>query len=120
MFNNKDDRPFWVKEAIEAFDLDTAEEISMLTNEQLLSLEGVGPATLEDIREMYPYEGEDEASQDEPAELYVQINPGRTIKNFPEEGEVMEAGDIRALTPEQADYVLRRGYGTIVEDVKQE
>lgn len=43
----------------DAYDLESTGEIVFLTDEQILDVHGVGPATLEGLREWYPYEEEE-------------------------------------------------------------
>ena len=54
----------WEIDLIAVYGLDDAEEISLLSDEEILSVDGIGPKTKEDARKKYPFIGDEKEAEE--------------------------------------------------------
>lgn len=88
-----------------ALALENAEQIRWLSDEEILAVKGIGPVTLEEIREVYPM---NEPGAGEPERVRVRVLPYRGV------GGIGNEGAEGWVSPEYARELVDDGYVELV------
>ncbi len=103
----EEEEPSWLEKVVEELGLDIPQQITKVPDEKLLEVKGVGPATLEDIRALFPFKKA--KSPAGPGKVMIRVRPMRGI------GGVGGAGTETAMGRELAEKYQAEGYVDILE-----
>ena len=96
----------WLPDVLEALGTESPGQIRYTPDEELLAVKGVGEATLEEIREVFPFEERKGAPGDQ---VKIRIRPMRGI------GGVGTAGEEAFMSRAEAEKYQAEGYIDILE-----
>lgn len=103
----EEEEPSWLEKVIDELKLEYPQKISRIPDEDLLEVKGVGPATLEDIRTLFPYQ--EPKSPAGPGQVMIRVRPMRGI------GGVGKEGTEAPMDRELAEQYQAEGYVDILE-----
>lgn len=76
--------PWWVEPIQKEYALESTGKISFLTDDEIKDVSGIGPATLKEVRDMYPFEEEDASA----AAIELAEQTGVDISELEGSGEI--------------------------------